>query len=218
LGFFDVIYLGVFIIVSPAFDSRFYDRSPPFTLRGEISNAIGAFHTVINFFSQNFTLLLDGEVISASYVVNRVLGEFSAAAVTLSQAIDLEGNGLGRYQFQDAVELIFQEFYPEVKPYYLYCIQRSHGDFLWTGPDVEILRSSSSLLAVLSELTSGTLFDFPRHSIYKPDAIAHSKPPTPEPLASQPSTSSLAVENRKRRVRGNSDGGDAIVKRVRQQH
>lgn len=215
-----MIYLGVFIILSPAFDSRFYEASTPITLRAEIANAVGSFFAIINVFSRKFTVLLDGEAVSPLYIVNRMLGEFAAAAVIFSQAVDSLQQGC--YQFKDAIEQIFTEYHPEVTAYYSYCVKQCHKDFLWTGPRVEILPSSSSLLAVLSESAFGTLFDLPEHSIYNPETIASSaESPTATPstiaASTSPTAQSSGVEGkRKRPARRNSSSENAIAKRVRQ--
>jgi hypothetical protein len=231
--FFDVIYLGVFIILSPAFDWRFYQTSPPTNLRHEIGNAIGHFYKVIHVFSGKFTVLLDGEVIVPMYIVNRMLGEFAAAAVIFSQSIANTYNQQDEsrlFSVQDAIECILKDYHPEVMAYYSHCVEQRHESFIWTGPQVDILRSSSSLLAVLSESTSGTWFDLPRHSIYQPETTFSNAQPSPEitPSASAPSTTtapatahfaspavqSSGVERKGKRRASNGEG--VISKRVRQ--
>jgi hypothetical protein len=239
MGLFDVIYLGIFIILSPAFDGRFYQTAGPSTApMNELANAVKYFHSIINIVSNRFTILLDGEVIAPSYIVNRMLGEFAAAAVVLAQSIDYTHFGVvetgPRYEFKEDNECILHECYPEVSVYYSHCMKQGHKYFLWTGPEIEILPNSPSLLAVLSDTTYGTLFDLPGHSIYKPATIPSAVAPptsaTTAPLASEPSTSTPLAETlvteslqsesgvegkRKRRARGNSNGGGAI-KRVKQ--
>jgi hypothetical protein len=193
----------VFIILSPAFDSRFYQTTPPSNLRREIGNAIGHFSKIIHAFSQKFTILVDGEVIVPWYIVNRMLGEFAAAAVFLSQSI-ADGDNLTDesrlFSVQEAIECILKDHRPEIMAYYSHCIEQRHQSFLWTGPQVDILPSSSSLLAVLSESTSGTLLDLPGHSIYKPLS------PDVPPLVGKrrdhdsPGSSNGATRKRKRRL------------------
>src|ERR1700678_2915321 len=86
--FFDIILLGIFIILSPAFDRRFYQNPSPALVK-EAENAVSHFHSILHIFSQRFIILLDGEPVSHSYIVHQMLAEFAAAAVVFSQAIHL---------------------------------------------------------------------------------------------------------------------------------
>lgn len=85
--FFDILYLGIFVILSPAFDSRFYlSIKPPTTLIDEIAYAVRHFHSLLHVFSLRFLIILDGEAVSHFYVVDRMLAEFAAAAVVFAKA------------------------------------------------------------------------------------------------------------------------------------
>ena len=85
-GFFDILYLGVFIIFSAAFDSRFYSTTkPPPTLVEEL--AYDQFHSLLHILSQHFIVVLEREPVAHSYVVDRMLGEFAAAVVVSAKAL-----------------------------------------------------------------------------------------------------------------------------------
>ena len=86
-GFFDIIHLGIFIILSLAFDGRFYMTKPPHDVAEEAAFATLHFHSLLQIFSQRFFILLEGEVVAPSYVFHRMLGEFAAAAVVFAKAI-----------------------------------------------------------------------------------------------------------------------------------
>jgi hypothetical protein len=203
--FFDVVYLGIFIILSPAFDGRFYQtaKPPPPTLVDEVAYAVGHFQSLLNIFTKRFIILLDGKAISPLYTVNRMLAEFAAAAVVFAQDIHeyrYEGNddgdyedGIGVSKFRGEIECILQGSCPEVFAYYSCCLKKGHKHFLWTGPEVQILPRSSGLSAC-------ELRDLPGHSIYDPSEISaaltrslSAAPPTITPL---------------RRARGSSNSQD----------
>lgn len=189
--FFDIIFLGIFVILSPAFDGRFYDKPPP-TLLKESANAASHFRSLLDIFSQRFIVLLDGEPVDHSYIVHRMLAEFAAAAVVFSKAIHLardgEGNnGITFFRFTREVEGILEASYPTVFPYYSSCFNNGHKDFIWTGPAVDILHRTNSLNSLISPTSNGELLDLPSHKIY------------PTPLAT--TTTSLAG---KRQDRGDS--------------
>ena len=107
------------------------------------------------------------------YIVDRMLAEFAAAAVVFAKAT-YEDNRQGRGEewivfsskFVENIEGILQASHPNVFPYYLRCLDRCHKDFVWTGPQVEILPRSQEFISVISLLTAGELLDFPGHEIY----------------------------------------------------
>ena len=87
-GFFDILYLGVFIIFSAAFNSRFYSTTkPPPTLVEELAYTEHQFHSLLHIFSQRFIVVLKGEPVAHSYVVDWMLGEFAAAVVVFAKAL-----------------------------------------------------------------------------------------------------------------------------------
>ena len=196
-GFFDILYLGIFVILSPAFDSRFYlDGKPPITLVEEVAHAVRHFHSLLQVFSLRFFIILDGVAVSHSYVVDRMLAEFAAAAVVLAKATqdgvddDERGDGISSSKFVKNIEGILQGSYPNVTHYYSRCLERSHRHFVWTGPQIQILPRSEEFVSIISLTTRGELFDLPGYEIYVLDL--DTSPPTPP----------IAVG--KRRVRGDS--------------
>jgi hypothetical protein len=169
-GFFDILYLGVFIIFSAVFDSRFYSTTkPPPTLVEELAYAEHQFHSLLHIFSQRFIVVLEGEPVAHSYVVDRMLGEFAAAVVVFAKA--LCGPMDDRLSLVvERIEGIVQGSYPMVFPYYLQCLDRDHMHFIWTGPDLQILPRIESFDAIMPLLTVGELLDLPSHQIYHPIA------------------------------------------------
>ena len=169
----DIIYLGIFAILSPSFDDRFYRKTPP-NLLEEFANAVLHFHSLLHVFSQRFIILLEGELISHSYIVNRMLGEFAAAAVVFAKAAhgflgkDDNGReyGVSTSDFVEAVEGILQESYPKVFPYYSWCLDRGHKHFIWTGPELQIFPQSEDFNSMAPLTETGELLDIPRHQIY----------------------------------------------------
>ena len=218
--FFDVLYLGVFIILSPAFDVRFYDvAKPPSSVVKELTYALRHFHSILHIFSQRFVIALEGEVVCYSYLAERMLGEFAAASVALAKAVyepdgvvyepdgtDMK-DGITLPQFRGRIDDILLNSYPDVFPYYSRCLSRGHKDFLWTGPNVQILPRSDSVSSLIRLATTGEMVDLPSHRIYTEDLDPH--------LPIQPDT---APQAGKRRVR--EDGvnleGDQAKKRGRQ--
>jgi hypothetical protein len=176
--FFDVLYLGIFIILSPAFDRRFHHGlKPPHSLVKEVAFATAHFHSLLHFFSQRFVIVLEGEVVSHSYVVDRMLGEFAAASVVLAKGIheldgaesDDDAHDSTCSETVEQIEGILQKIHPDVFPYYLRCLDRGHNDFLWTGPIVQILPRSDAFSSVIPIAASGELLDLPSHQIYTED-------------------------------------------------
>lgn len=51
------------------------------------------FYSLMHIFSARFIILLEGELVALSYVVDRLLAEFAAAVVVLATAME----GLGRF-------------------------------------------------------------------------------------------------------------------------
>ena len=176
---FDFLYLGVFIILSPAFDDRLYfSRQPPTSLLNEAACAISHFNSVIHIFHERFIVVLEGESISISYVVDRMLGEFAAASMVLAKGIynsegdhsnDEDENRISMTAFVKHIESILQKVYPEVFPYYVRCLDRGHKDFIWTGPNLQIFPRSDPTASVISFTTKGEILDLPSHQIYTED-------------------------------------------------
>jgi hypothetical protein len=196
-GFFDILYLGIFTILSPAFDSRFYlDTKPPTALVEEVAHAIRCFYSLLNIFTLRFFVILDGVAVSHSYVVDRMLAEFAAAAVVFAKAAqegmdDAEiGDEISCSKFIKNIEGILQASCPNATHYYSRCLERSHRHFVWTGPRVQILPRSEVFIPIISHTARGERKDLPGCEIYVVDLDP--TPPTPP----------IAVG--KRRVRGDS--------------
>ena len=180
--FFDILYLGVFIILSAAYDDRCYNGLKiPTHLFKEASFAESHFHSLLHIFSQRFIVVLEGEAVSVSYVVDRMLGEFAAASVVLAKGIsesvghrggDEDEDGMRRCGLAAHIESILLPSHPEAFPYYLRCLESGHKDFLWTGPDVQILPRSEAIAPLIPLITRGELLDLPSHPIYIEDVDA----------------------------------------------
>lgn len=199
-GFFDVIYLAVFVVLSPAFDDRFYEKAPS-KLVDESDSAKECAESILVIFARNFFILLDGEPVAFSYVFNRMLGEFAAASVVFAKAIrevkgedhDDDDDEVTYEMFRGRVDNIFQCYHSEVFPYYSSCVDRGHKHFLWTGPKVDVLpRSKACDCIILAEL--GERKDLPSHKIYA----------SPQDPGSAPGSPTSNVLPSKRRDRGDS--------------
>jgi hypothetical protein len=150
--FFDIVYFGIFIILSCTFNPLFYDlTATPQALEDEIASAESHFLSVIHYFSNHHIAVLDLVTVDCWYIVKRMLAEFAAAAVVLSEAIaefrggdmDVDIDGLENKGNEADVVLskvkvkvddIISQSYPEVMDYYLYCVVTGHKHFVWTGP------------------------------------------------------------------------------------
>ena len=125
-GFFDILYLGVFITVSPVLDVRFYDMSKySATLVAEVEHAVCHFQSLLHIFSQHFIIILEGEPIAPSYVVDCMVAEFAAAVAVLAQSIvassDENSPGMpgGVYERLRSIVLMG---YPTVFQYFVQCV------------------------------------------------------------------------------------------------
>lgn len=213
---FDVIYLGIFIILSRALDPRFNDLTNiPSALDDEISSAESHFHSLLHFFEDHHLMILEDVIIHSSYVVKRLLIEFAAAVLFFAKAIkdsqtgDSEMDDAEVGEDSDVIQYsklkvqfnhIIRQSYPDLIPYYEHCVSTGHKDFWWSGPDVIIVPRTEGWTSILPFLLSdGELFDHPTFSIYNPAA-----PPTPPP-ATATSTPSFPVTAPKRRRSGNVD-------------
>lgn len=177
------------MILSPAFDRRFYlGTKPPPAILDEVAFAVAHFHALLLLFSSRFIILLEGEVVTHSYIVDRMLGEFAAAAVVFSKGVK-ESNGLGNIdqevddmismsKFADRIHGILQESHPNVLSYYLRCLRRRHKHFLWTGPKIKILRRTNDTECIMPFIITGELRDHPVQSIY-PINVDDSPLPSP---------------------------------------
>jgi hypothetical protein len=212
-GFLDVVYLGVFIILSSALDRRFDSHGyAASTLMEEQGHAILHFHSLLHIFTQRFIVVLDGQPIAPSYVVDRMLGEFAAAIVVFNKAIlesledSQDGTTLSR--ITDIVTYIIKQTYPAVFPYFSDCVRRGHKHFLWTGPNLHIFQHSEGCDSIMPLLTLGELIDLPGHQIYQGTSATNTSFSIPTPISStsteqqpvQEDSSDLEVEHpRKRR-------------------
>ena len=117
-----------------------------------------------------------------SCVVDQLLGESAAAAVTFAMAIsnsmDDNENPAVYSSFTEKIHTILQSFYPSIFPYFLECVDCHHKHFLWTGPDLQIIPHLDSIMPLL---TMGKLLDLPGHPIYA--GTTTTEMPSPIPMA-----------------------------------
>ena len=139
-----------------------------------------------------------------SYIFDRMLGEFAAAAVVFVKAMgELEDDGHVEIEdeilgstFIEHVERILHESHPNVFPYYSHCLNLCHKYFVWTGPKVEILRRSEEIISVAPLMTIGEALDHPDHLIYS----TNEEDPT---APTSPTTMSLLTKRHNREDSGN---------------
>lgn len=183
------MYLGIFVILSPAFDGRFYHgQKPSNTFVEEIAHAKAHFRSLLQIFSGRFIVVLDGEPVAHSYVADRMLAEFAAASVVFAKEVEdcyvqVSCGGEGKEVIptsvlESHVKDILQESHHNVLPYYLRCLRSKHKRFLWSGPKIQILQRSEDLVAALRLMSTGELLDHPTEKIYEtiPDPLADPPP------------------------------------------
>ena len=177
MEFFDVLYLGIFIILSSAFDNRFYvTGNPPANVVAEIAHARQHFYSLSHIFSKRFIIVLEGEAVAYSYILDRMLAEFAAAAINLSKAIDEQNDkqsdgeeaddGVTTSSLIEMIEGILKESHFEIFPYYSRCLVGFHKHFTWTGPKLQILPRSPDILSIIPLMTYGERLELPSHRIY----------------------------------------------------
>jgi hypothetical protein len=172
-GFLDFVYLGIFVILSPAFDRRFYSKPPP-ALVDELEYAICSFFGLLRVFSLRFVIFLGGTAVAASYVVDRILAEFAAAAVVFGRDVEGsfgEGNdggtlGISFARFHKNIKGILEDSNPDLLPFFSGRVEVDHKHFLWTGPEIEILPRTPDLISVIRLTGGGELLDLPVCPIY----------------------------------------------------
>ncbi len=118
-----------------------------------------------------------------SYVVDRMLAEFAAAAVNFSRAIQEscsngegdEGDGeeedededqISTSLFKASIQDILKESHSEIFPYYSSCLVSQHKHFIWTGPKLRIHPLSEDIMSILPLMTLGERSDLLSHPIY----------------------------------------------------
>lgn len=207
VDFFDVLYLGIFIVFSHAFDPRFYNGLTPSPAHlKEAAYAVCHFYSLLRVFSRRYAIVLEGEVVSHLYVVDRMMGEFAAASVVLARGIEEEvgieeleaENRATSAAVRESIEVILLQSHPEVIPYYTRSLDRGHKDFLWTGPDLLILPRSDDFTSIFTLTTKGEIIDLPSYNIYTEDLDPI--PPIPQDDIPQDDIAAIG----KRRVRGDS--------------
>lgn len=194
--FFDIVYLGIFIIVSRAFDSNFHDViRPPLPLDDEIASAEAQFIALIHYFGEHYISIVDGVMIDPWYIVKRMLAEFSAAVVCFAQALndsqedDMDVDGEEREGGEEVVlppkvkviiDDVIAQSYPELINYYQHCLASRHKVFLWTGPPITILPRSEACESIVGVLISeGEQLDLPTCPIFIPPPASAPPPPPP---------------------------------------
>jgi hypothetical protein len=171
MEFLDVLHLGIFAILSPAFDERFYHgQKPEPSLVAEIACAVAHFRSILAAFSERFIILLDGVPVKHHYVFNRMLAEFSAATVVFCKAVDDERGDreelIKSSEFIANIEGILQASYPKIFPYYSRCVERKHSHFIWTGPKLQIVPRSEGSASLIALVGKGEMLDSPTQPIY----------------------------------------------------
>src|SRR5271167_2752028 len=101
--------------------------------------------------------------------------EFAAAVGVLTRSIcgseEVEDDGIACPELVNRVEGIVQHCYPTVVPYFQDCLARGHKHFLWTGPDLQIIRRSEFSDSIMPLMTMGELLELPAHRIYQTPAL-----------------------------------------------
>ena len=137
-----------------------------------------------------------------SYIADRMLAEFAAAAVVFARSINEYYDGkdscdqgntiLTSELLQSHIEGVLQASHHKMFDYYSRCLSRGHRHFVWTGPKLEIMPWSADLDLVMPLTMKGEMLDLPSHSIYSVEL----RPPAPTPP--------VEVQAKRTRARGNS--------------
>lgn len=195
-----MLYLSIFVILSPAFDPRFYDEDmvPP-ALEAELVHTVENFLSLLNIFSAQFVILLNWDPTAHSYVFERLLAEFAAAHVVFGEAIgdsydEEEWTQSLKDNFKPIIEYNVHEEYLDVFPYYARCLDHGHKDFFWTGPKIKNLPRSDSIASIISRTNRGEAWDSLTHSIYITDL--NPELPTAPTAPNTPADSSIRVRQR----------------------
>ena len=93
-------------------------------------------------------------MVSHLYVVDRLMGKFAAASVTLPKGIDEEV----RIEDLEADDRATSA-----------TVRERIEDFLWTGPNVLILPCSDDFASIFSLTAMGEILDLPSYQIYRED-------------------------------------------------
>jgi hypothetical protein len=181
--FFDILYLGIFAILSLAFDGRLYcDQPPPPTLISEIAHAVDHFNAILLKFKWRFIFLLRGSPVEVSYVADRLCAEFAAAAVVFAYSVGEGDGGIGEdileitpVEFGAKIDGILRNACPKAHSYYSHCFLRGHSHFIWTGPEAQILPRMDEIETILWLSTKGEMLDYPEEPIY--DVVLEDSPP-----------------------------------------
>jgi hypothetical protein len=91
-----------------------------------------------------------------------------ALANAVSDSLDNGDNNSCHYSLVGIrIFVIINLSYPSIIPYYHECRDRVHKDFIWTGPDLQVVPHSQSLHAIIPLLTMGELLELPGKPIYQ---------------------------------------------------
>jgi len=184
-GFLDIVHLGIFAILSPAFDRRFYLK-PPVALVNEVAYAIRSFRSLMHVFSLRFLIFFAGTAVAATYVVDRILVDFAAAAVVFARGVEApnfgQGNDRGSVRitfphFLQTIKGILEEYNPDLLPFFSRRVDADHKNFLWTGPELEIVPRTEDVIAIIHHTGEGELLDFPACPIYPVELAESSSAP-----------------------------------------
>jgi hypothetical protein len=184
-GFLDIVYLGIFVTLSPAFDRRFYTKPSP-SLVDEQAYAASLFQSLLHLFAVRFVIFLKGTPVAVSYVVDRILAEFAAAAVVFGRGVGRrlgEGNEIGGFtisfpRFLKKIEGIVEASSPDIAAFFS-ARAVAHKHFLWSGPSLEIVPRTEELLVTIHLTGTGEQLDWPGCPIYQEDLDDSSLTPPP---------------------------------------
>lgn len=212
---------------SPAFDRRFYRSvKTPAGLAQEVSYALAHFHKLLQFFSSRYIVVLHGEPVVHSYVVDRMLAEFAAAVVVFSKDIaeargedgsDKDGDGFSPSKLADNMVIILKGSHPDALPYYFRCLDLHHKDFLWTGPPMQIVPRTLEFISIVGLATGGEMLEYPGEKIYNIDSVV-APSSTSAALPSTPAATPSTPKQQGGKRRGDSlDSADENPKKRRRE-
>lgn len=143
----------------------------------EVNHAVGCFYSLLHIFSLRYVILLQGEPVQHTYIVDRLLAEFAAAAVNFAKSIaysnseaidnDRVATGLSSSVFEDGIETILRASHPQLFSYYASCLDSGKKEFLKPGLKIRIVPRSEAILSILPMTTMGEVLELPSGKIYE---------------------------------------------------
>jgi hypothetical protein len=180
-GLLTLITVGNIVELALALDHSSYTRSP-LSAGEEAEVAITRYHIFIQWFSQQYCLLIGQDCITPRYLFAKRLADFAATiykyrTIQCGQANNQKIPGFTPSKLHQLLSIQISECWPYLTPYFDKAIKNPSSYLYWTGPVFSIRRRTNTLLQILSNLEIHEQFDYSLDSIYP--TLTSSPPPQP---------------------------------------